>query len=690
MSTQNFLLEIGTEEMPPLLLNALGSNLSKQVQMQLDEADLVFGDIIHHVTPRRLTLIVKDLSEVQPNRQIERKGPRYEAAFDVAEKPTKACEGFARSCGTTVDQLEVRLVDGVKWLYFSAEKRGQVTIELLPEIVKKAVAKLPLAKSMRWGSREDLFVRPVHWVVQIFGTQIVEGTLFDLPNSNQSYGHRFMAPEAIKINSAETYLQQLKDEGKVIADFNERKEIIRKLINESIDSSQMVKIDETLLEEVTGLVEWPVALVGQYDARFLEVPAEVLITSMKKHQKCFPVRNKKGDLVNKFVTISNIESKNPSRVVAGNERVIRARLSDAEFFYKKDLETSLNQRIESLKRVIFQNKLGSLYEKSMRMAKLSKEFANSAKIDSKMAERAAWLAKTDLLTEMVGEFPELQGIVGQDYALKNKEPKEVSIAISEQYLPRFAGDLLPETDLGWVLALADRIDTLVGIIGIGQKPKGDKDPFALRRAALGILRIIIEHQLDLDLEKMIIASTKTYGDKLTNPNVVSETIEFIMDRLKSWYVEQGIPVQVFMSIIALYPTRPYDFQRRLYAVEEFLKLPEAESLTMANKRVSNILKKQETKMAKKLNHSLLTEQAEQSLAEEVERKKKDVDKLYQAGEYTEALCTLASLRKAIDGFFDDVMVMVDNEALRENRLALLSQLRELFTRVADISLLPTN
>lgn len=614
MPSHHFLLELGTEELPPKLLTELGSSLAEQMAIAFTENELEHNGIQYFVTPRRLAVLVKDLAERQPDRTIERKGPKVEAAYDDTGQPTKACVGFAEACGTTPEQLETRKFGKDERLYFSQKQKGEATLNLLPEIVHKVLHQLPLSKTMRWGDNETVFVRPVHWITHIYGHQCVPIRLFKHDAQSCTYGHRFHYPQAIAIDDPANYATLLQDQGYVIADFEQRQQNIRHQIEVQIPQPHRALIDEALLAEVTGLVEWPVVLIGQFDERFLAMPPEILITAMNKHQKSFAVVDENDTLLPQFVTVANIESKKPEQVIAGNERVIRARLADAEFFYNKDLKTPLKERIEPLKQVIFQNQLGSLYEKAMRLARLARDFADELDASTERAERAAWLAKTDLLTEIIDEFPELQGLIGYYYALDHGEDPDVAKAIAEHYRPRFSGDALPQTALGWALGLADRIDTIVGIIGIGDYPTGEKDPFGLRRAALGILRIIIENQLDFDLEKMLTKSREVYGDKLKNDNVVEEALDYIMDRLKAWYQEQGIAPQVFAAVIARYPTKPFDFHKRVHAVQQFLTLEEAASLTAANKRVSNILKKQSGIIHQKLNHHLLQETAERTLA----------------------------------------------------------------------------
>lgn len=685
--TKNFLLEIGTEELPAKNLAALSQALANNIQQGLKKADVAFGETEIFATPRRLAVLIHDVTIKQKSQLIERKGPAVAAAFDASGKPTPACEGFARSVGVAVEKLKRQKTDKGEILFYSLQQAGQLTKKLLPEILTDAVAKLPIPRPMRWGAKKAQFIRPVHWAVMLFGTDVIKAEILGVVSGRTTYGHRFLAPKAITIKEPHEYLKKL-TAAKVIPNFTERQENIRQQLKNIAKHKGDVVIDENLLHEVTGLVEWPVALLADFEKNFLEVPQEALISSMKHHQKCFPVVDKNNNLLPHFITISNIESKEPKRVIAGNERVMRARLSDASFFYHSDLKHSLESRLDKLKSVVFQAKLGSLFDKSVRIAELANYIGNNIDADASIAERAAVLAKTDLLSEMVGEFPELQGTMGYYYAKQDNLDKNIALAIKEQYLPRFAGDELPKTKEGAAVAIADRADTLIGIFGINQAPTGEKDPYGLRRAALGLLRIIIEKQLPLDLKEVLQKAADLYQVKLPNDKVVGEAFNFVMERLRAWYAEQNISGDVFNAVMIRQPTQPLDFHHRLLAVQHFCKLPEAQSLTAGNKRVSNILKKEDqVSIHSKIDPSLLVEKEEHALADIMIQKSKHVEQLCQRGEYDKALIDLATLQKPIDAFFDKVLVMADDPKIRLNRLALLSNLRNLFLLIADISVL---
>lgn len=688
METQDFLLEIGCEELPAKSLTFFSQTLANNIQNELQKAELKHGAIKTFATPRRLAVLVEKLTTQQPARNIERKGPAVSAAYDQQGKPTAASEGFARSCGVNVADLKVTKTDKGDFLFFHLQQEGSSAKKLLPAICKDALEKLPITKPMRWNSHAIKFIRPVHWILLLLGNESIETNLLNNISSNKTCGHHFMHPRAIAIKNPSEYARKLFEVGKVVPDFKQRQEMIYAQLLELNNNKQTVIQDEQLLQEVTGLVEWPVAMMGKFSEQFLEAPKEALILSMKTHQKYFSLQDSQGKLLPYFVTISNIESENPKRVIAGNERVMHARLSDASFFYHTDLQHSLHSRLEKLKTVVFQNKLGTLFDKSKRIALLANFIAKKLHADSASAERAGWLAKCDLLTEMVGEFPELQGIMGYYYALADKEPETVATAIKEQYLPRFAGDILPSSISGQAVAIADRIDTLIGIFGINQAPTGEKDPFGLRRAALGVMRTIIEKNLDLDLQELLIAAQKNYHVALPNSQTVNETFAFMLERLRMWYAEQNINADVFAAVLARQPTKPFDFHQRILAVQHFCKLPQAQALTAANKRVSNILKKEDgVSSHSKINPGLFQQPQEHTLADLLTLKSKEVEQLCQQGKYTEALTNLAGLQQSIDDFFDHVMVMVDDEKIRNNRLALLMNLRNLFLQIADISML---
>lgn len=687
----DFLVEIHTEELPPKSLHRLAVHFLEEIKTGLSKAELSFASAKFYVTPRRLAVIVKKLSPQQKNTEVERKGPALIAAYDAAGKPTSACIGFARSCGVTPDALlTIKNAQG-EWVGYIQAVSGKTAQELLPTIVTQALTTLPISKRMRWGSDDIEFVRPAHAVTMLYGTEIISATILGVTTDRKTRGHRFHSKGWLSISSPASYVRSLAKKF-VLVDFAERKEKIRQLVTQLVaklpESSASAVMPEALLDEVTGLVEWPVALYGTFDASFLAVPQEALISAMQDHQRYFPVVDKNNKLLPYFITISNIESKNPKQVIIGNERVLRARLSDAAFFFETDKKQTLSERIDVLKSIVFQNKLGTLHDKAERIAKLAAAIAKTIGIDAEVAARASLLAKADLTTQLVGEFPELQGIAGYYYALQQGESKVIAEALNEQYLPRFSGDKLPATPLGCTIAIADRLDTLVGIFGINHAPTGDKDPFGLRRAALGVLRIIIEKQLNLDLHELLKTAASSYTVKLENTEAVNQVMQFMLERLKPWYQEQDISADVFAAVAALGITKPYDLDCRIQAVQAFKALPEAQALSVANKRVSHILDKYvETITAKTINTTLFEHDAERILANKLKELHDEIVLKSQSDNYTGILNQLATLREPIDTFFDNVMVMVDDKACRENRLLLLKDLRSLFLYVADVALL---
>jgi len=688
MSTHDLLIELGTEELPPKALKNLSEAFLNGVRDGLQKAGVGFASIQPFASPRRLALLAKDVAARQPDKAVERRGPAVNAAFDENGIPTKAVQGFAASCGVTVEQLETLETDKGKWLVHRSQQPGRPTAELIPDIVRAALDKLPIPKRMRWGNLDAEFVRPVHWAVLLFGNEVIETEILSVKTGRETQGHRFHHPGKLYLGEPEAYEALLLSEGRVIADFAKRREAVRAQVLEAAAGlGGQAEIDEALLDEVTALVEWPVAIVGNFEARFLDVPAEALISSMKGHQKYFHVVDKQGKLLPNFITLSNLDSRDPSHVRAGNERVIRPRLTDAAFFWNQDRKRPLAARVDELKTVVFQNKLGSLADKSARAAGLAAVIAPQIGGNPAEAKRAAELSKCDLMTAMVGEFPELQGIMGRYYATHDGEPADVAQALDEQYMPRFAGDELPATACGQALAIADRLDTLVGIFGIGQPPTGDKDPFALRRAALGVLRIMIEKQLDLDLFDLLTKAEqqlKGAGCAIA-AGTVEQVFEYMMERLRGYYAESGVAPDTFEAVLARRPTRPLDFHKRLNAVTAFRKLPAAESLAAANKRIQNILRKTEEKIPDQVDGALLKEAAEQRLAKELAAIEPEVKALFKDRAFEKALTRLAALREAVDGFFDAVLVMADDAALRRNRLALRKRLGDLSQDVADIS-----
>ncbi len=688
---KDFLVEIHTEELPPKALSRLAKSFLQEVEAHLVKLQLSYKEAVFYATPRRLAVLVKSLMSQQPEAHIERRGPAVSAAFDGEGKPSPACLGFAKSCGVSVEQLITIKNNQGEWVGFQQRVPGKTVQELLPTIIQESLAALPIPKRMRWGSGTVEFVRPVKSVILLYGDDVVDAKILGVRSGRETSGHRFHCKKIISISRPSAYVKYL-EKGYVIADFERRKQMIAEqaqaIASHTFDADARVEISAALLDEVTGLVEWPVAILGDFDQRFLDVPAEALISAMQEHQRYFPVVDKHGKLLPHFVAISNIEARDMQHVIAGNERVLRARLSDAAFFFETDKKQRLEYFVELLKGSVFQAKLGTVYDKAVRLSTLAGAIAKTIGADETAGARAGLLAKADLATAMVGEFPEMQGVAGSYYALNDSESRDVANAVKEHYMPRFSGDAVPTNKISCAVALADRLDTLVGIFGINQQPTGDKDPFALRRAALGILRILIECKIDLDLQLLLEAAVHGYQCSLENTAVVEQVLNFILERLKPWYQEQAINPDVFASVAALGVTRPYDFHRRIQAVQRFKQLPDAESLSVANKRVSNILAKYDTPIdAKAVNASLFESDAERELAQKLDVFDRVISPLYHDARYVDVLSQLADLRKPVDDFFEKVMVMADDKAQRENRLLLLTKLRSLFLQVADVALL---
>ena len=688
----DFLVELGTEELPPKVLSVLSNAFTSGIVDGFKAANISFDKVTSYATPRRLAVLIKGLDVQAPDSEIVAWGPPVKVAFDDEGQPTRAAEAFAKKNAIDIAQLKEHIDnDGQQdKLCVRRIETGCQTSSLLGPVINQSLAALPIPKRMRWGSSKEEFVRPVQWAVLLFNGEVYQEDVLGLTSGNISRGHRFHSKGNIIITSPDSYAEQLR-EAYVIVDFNQRRDIIRQGVTElatTIDGKAV--IDEELLDEVTALNEWPVPLMGRFDEHFLQVPSPALISSMKEHQKYFHVVDQNNDLMAAFITVANIESKDPVQVIDGNERVIRPRLADAAFFYQNDKQSSLESRRESLKQVVFQAKLGSVYAKTERVAALAETIAQYTGTDPRLARRAAELSKSDLVTDMVGEFDDLQGTMGRDYALNDGEPKEVAEALFEQYLPRFAGDQVPDTGTGTTLALADRLDSLVGIFSIGQQPSGSRDPFALRRASLGVLRIIIERKIDLDLTQAINAAAAQFelskeGD-LSSENICKQVLTYIIERFKSWYRDEGMAAEVFMAVTALELSNPLDINARVQAVNQFSQLPEAVALAAANKRVANILAKQlGGTIPDTVQSTLLQEPAEQALASAIESLSQEVEPLVQQRDYSGILQKLAQLREPVDGFFDQVMVMADDQAIRDNRLALLFSLRQLFINVADIS-----
>ncbi|TPH21491.1 glycine--tRNA ligase subunit beta [Haemophilus haemolyticus] len=687
MTTQNFLVEIGTEELPPKALKTLATSFADNVEAELNQAGLSFDKIEWFAAPRRLAVKVLNLATQQPSKEIEKRGPAVSAAFDAEGKPTKAAEGWARGCGITVEQAERIATDKGEWLVHRAKIEGQPTKNLLNDIVANALAKLPIPKPMRWADKTVQFIRPVHTVTMLLGDELIEGEILGVASARTISGHRFLGEKEFEIQHADQYPQLLREKGSVVADFNERKsEILAKSQAKATTLGGVADIEESLLEEVTSLVEYPNVLAAKFEERFLAVPAEALVYTMKGDQKYFPIYDKDGKLLPHFIFVSNINPEDPTAIIEGNEKVVRPRLTDAEFFFKTDLKQKLVDRLPRLETVLFQQQLGTLKDKTDRIEQLAGEIAKQIGADEAKAKRAGLLSKCDLMTNMVFEFTDTQGVMGMHYARHDGEDEEVAVALNEQYMPRFAGDELPKSLVASAVALADKFDTLTGIFGIGQAPKGSADPFALRRAALGALRIIVEKNLPLDLEDLVKKSAALFGDKLTNQNVVTDVVDFMLGRFRAWYQDEGIAVDVIQAVLARRPTRPADFDARVRAVSHFRTLDSAEALAAANKRVSNILAKADAAIGE-INLTACVEPAEKALAEAVLTLRTEVQPLIAQGDYTAVLDKLANLRAPVDSFFDNVMVNAEDPALRQNRLAILNTLQGLFLQVADISVL---
>jgi glycyl-tRNA synthetase beta chain len=685
MSTsQHLLFELGSEELPPKTLLKLSNALLNNIIQGLNAAELTFTGSKAYATPRRLAVFIENLASAQPDKIIEKRGPALQAAFAPDGTPSKAAMGFAVSCGTSFEQLERLLTDKGEWLSYTQAVKGQETKNLIPDIIRQSIAGLPIAKRMRWGSFTTEFVRPVHWAVLLYGDSVIDTEILGLKTGAATQGHRFHAPQKITLAQPEDYADALYKQGHVIADFEQRKTLIRDAAQKAAAAvSGIAHIEDDLLEEIAALNEWPIPITGTFDPRYLELPPEVLITTMQTNQKYFPVKNADGGLLAYFITFSNIESTNPKSIQQGNERVVTPRLSDAEFFWNQDRKKTLEDRVESLSSVIFQESLGTVFEKTKRVQNLAKFIAGHLHANVELAERAALLAKTDLMTEMVGEFGNLQGIMGRYYALADNEPEEVALAIEEQYFPKQSGSPTPSSTTGQILAIAEKMDTLVGIFAVGLIPTGDKDPYALRRAALGILRTIIENKLNINVVELVEfagAQIKTASDQSATADRV---IDFIFDRLKGYCLDQGYTADEFDAVITVNPAEPLDFMQRLQAVKAFRQLPEAESLAAANKRIRNILKKSESQPAASVG--ALVEAQEKQLLQAALQSESDIKPLLAQRDYQATLNRLAGLRNDVDAFFDHVMVMTDDLDLRANRLALLNLLSEQFLTCADIS-----
>ena len=687
--SQDFLVEVGTEELPPKALKDLLKSFANSLYRELDNAELIYDKNASQIidSPRRLAARVVGLSATQPDRAVEKLGPFVAQAFSSDGKPSPAATGFAKSNGVDIEQLERVPSDKGERLIFRAMEQGRSAVELLPAMVEKALQELPIPKRMRWGSSRVEFVRPVHWLVMLYGSDVIDCEILGQRADRITRGHRFHAAGELGIAAPADYGDLLRNHYVEPCFKRRRDKIVAQVEKIAADLGGKAVIDRDLLDEVTALVEWPVALAGKFEERFLQVPQEALISSMSEHQKYFHVVDTAGKLMPHFITVANIESKDPAQVIDGNERVIRPRLTDAAFFYSTDLKTPLAARREKLKTIVFQAQLGTLFEKTERVAKLAAHIAGKIGGNTGWAERAGQLSKCDLLSDMVQEFDSMQGIAGSYYARHDNEPDEVAEAMCEQYLPKFAGDAVPETLTGCALALADRIDTLVGIFGTGQIPTGSKDPFALRRASIGVLNILIKRELDLDLHDLIAFSQNSFGAIIKVADNESKVLEYMVERFRAIYLEDSIATETFNAVAAKQLTVPLDIHKRVLAVHSFTQLPEAASLAAANKRVANILSKSADGSSAHVdvNDALLQEQAEKNLALALAAKTAVVAPLFAARDYTATLESLAELREPVDAFFDQVMVMAEDEKLRNNRLALLSRLSALFLQVADIS-----
>ncbi|MGM0690100.1 MAG: glycine--tRNA ligase subunit beta [Pseudomonadota bacterium] len=685
--TADFLFELGTEELPPKALTTLRDALEDEIRAGLDEAGLAHGKLTAFAAPRRLALLVDDLAHATAPKPVKRRGPAVKAAYDADGNPTKALTGFATGCGVSPDQLETMKTDKGEWLVHRHTEPGQNAADLLPAIVERALDKLPTPKRMRWGTSKAEFIRPVHWVLALHGERIVDMTLFGHAAGNQTFGHRFHHPEALTVSAPVDYAANLATHGFVLADFAERRAHIEAQVNAAAtEIGGRAHIESGLLDEVTALVEWPVAVAGQFEASFLDVPHEALMYTMQDDQKYFPILDADGALMPWFITVANIESRDIEAVRHGNERVIRPRFSDAMFFWDGDLKTPLESHLESLKHLVFQKRLGSVFDKVLRIERLAETIAKQIDADPQAARRAARLSKCDLQTQMVGEFAGLQGTIGRYLATHEGMDEQVAIALDDHYRPRRAGDDLPRGGVAQAVALADRLDTLMGIFAIGQAPTGAKDPFALRRAALGVLRILVEQELDLDLVDLLNAAAEGLSEKVPEAGEhVMGVFEFITERQHRYSLDRGIRSDVFQAVSMTGTRRPLDFEQRMRAVNAFIELPEAEVLAAANKRIGNILKKHDGPVPESVDEARLAEPAEQRLWEALDAIGSRLEGLLAEGDYTAALSTLAALREPVDAFFDSVMVMADDEALRDNRLALLARLNALFLAIADVS-----
>lgn len=694
MTTNTLLIELGTEELPPKSLKKLGEAFQQSILGSLQEAELTTETQCRLLAaPRRLAVQISNVASQQPDQTVERRGPAVQAAFKEDGSATPAALGFAKSCGVEIDDLDRMKTDKGEWLYFKQQAAGQSINDLLQSILDKAIKQLPIAKRMRWGDSDAEFVRPVHWLIALHGSDTLSAEILELTASNSSLGHRFHSEGTIQINSADDYVNSLEKDGYVLVDFDQRQALISEQIQKLAASvNGHIEEDQSLLDEVTGLVEYPHAVLGSIDERFMDVPQESLVSSMRDHQKYFHIVDADSKLMPYFITISNINSKDAERVKSGNERVLRARLSDAEFFWQTDQKTSLDDRLPALENVLYHIKLGSVANKAKRLEGLAGEIATLLSANSEIAKRGGKLAKADLVSNMVGEFSDLQGIMGRYYADKAGEDTLVGQCIEQHYWPKQSGGKLPESDEAQAVSLAEKLDTLVGIYGIGETPTGDKDPYALRRAALGILRILIEKQHSVSLAELVALAAKAYAEQdiEIDTDTQDNIVQFVQERFKAFYQTEGIATTHINAVLACRPEKPLDFDARVRAIKAFSQLPEAAELAAANKRISNILKKLNPAQQAELGDvdtALLQEDAETQLSNAINNIEKDSQSLFANGDYEKGLKLLATLRDSVDAFFDQVMVMTDDEKVKNNRLSLLRRLQNLFLQVADISIL---
>lgn len=686
--SKDFLFEIGLEELPSGSVLPLAEELEKCVAQALKTVGLSYTKIQSYATPRRVALLLSDLAEEEPSRKVMKRGPAAQMAYDKEGKPSQALLGFARSVGVEYQELKRQETEKGDFFYFEMDVTGMKTTLRMPELLETALNALTSFKPMRWGEGHFQFARPVHWIVMIYGQEVVPARIFGMHANRLTYGHRFHHNEPISIAEPKEYAAVL-EQAFVVADFAKRRErIITQVEKCAADLQAQAIMPESLIDEVCSIVEWPEALLASFDKTFLTVPKEALIAAMQVHQKCFALQSKEGALLPHFITVSNIQSLNPEQVIAGNEKVMHARLSDAAFFFEQDKKIPFALWEEATKKVVFQNRLGSLFDKAKRVGLLARDLARALDLPIQQAQRAADLSKCDLMSGMVGEFPELQGLMGYYYALDKGELPSVAEALHEQYYPRFSKDDLPKSPLGMVLSLADRLDTLVGIFGIGLKPTGVKDPFKLRRQALAIGRLLIAIPNPLNLASFIQKTHTYYGSLLTvdAESLVKELTTFIFERLIAYYQAYSISADKVQAVQACQSEWLYDFDKRLNALNDFVERPEALALAASCKRVGNILKTEPHDLPA-IDPHLFLEPAEVHLHAQLTAIEMQNQDYYREANYQAILESLSTLRTPVDQFFDMVMVMVPDEGLKQNRLSLLKQLQRNLKAVADISLL---